>query len=68
MPTSKKAAGKRYQIQLKVDAFLTIELSAPSLENALAAGRGYKVSDVLDSEIVSDFIDGSAEVTGVYEA
>jgi hypothetical protein len=66
--TTSKKSGKRYTVQLKTEAFVTVELSAPTLEDALAAARGYKVNDVLNFDTVTDIIDGSAEVTGVYES
>lgn len=55
---------KTYNVSFNIEVFTSIEVSADSLEDALAQAREFGVTDVID--IPGEHIDSSLEVTGVY--
>lgn len=54
-----------YTVQAKLDLFVSIEVRAQSLADALEQSKTLKETDFV--EIGGEFIDGSMEVTGVYK-
>ena len=59
------AKRKRYTVQAKLDLFVSTEILAESLEDAVQQSKKLTEHDFVTIP-QGDYIDGSMEVTGVY--
>lgn len=55
---------KSYNVQAKIDALVTTEIKASSLEEALAAAKKLEWLDFFDA--TGEVIDAAFELTGIY--
>ena len=56
---------KTFQVSAKLNLFVTNEVKAETLEEALEQARKMKEQDFIT--INGEFLDGSMEITGIYE-
>lgn len=64
---TKAATGKTFSLTAKMDVTVSKNVIAPTMEEALAIGRGLKLSDFIQIE-PNDIIDYEpTKLTGVYE-
>jgi len=56
---------KTFNVSAKLDLFVTAEVKAETLEEALEQARKMKEQDFIT--INGEFLDGSMEITGIYE-
>jgi hypothetical protein len=56
---------KTFQVSAKLKLFVTTEVQAKSLEEALEKSRTFKEQEFVT--ILGDYLDGSMEITGIYE-
>jgi len=56
---------KTFQVSAKLNLFVTNEVKAETLEEALEQARKLKEQDFVT--INGEFLDGSMEITGIYE-
>ena len=62
---SGKQKRKRYTVQMKLDLLLDTEVSADSLEDAIAQARQIGVRDIVEFD--AGYNDGEIKVVGVFE-
>ena len=56
---------KTFQVSAKLDLFVSTEIQAKSLEEALEKARKFKEQEFVT--ILGDYLDGNMEITGIYE-
>lgn len=61
----RKKIGQEFQVQYSVKLMVSEAILAPSLEEAIAAGRTRKAHEVVDLDGL-EYLDGEIEVTGVF--
>jgi hypothetical protein len=55
---------KMFTVQFDLNLVIAVDISAGTLEEAIAKGRKYGVKDLVKFD--SDFFDGEVKVTGVF--